>query len=167
MVIEALVTKTGETRLDRAEIEAVLAAFARRNGLPAMVFDEEGTIALSIADELEVTLALVAHFPGVLALVALPEELAVRGDVTRRLLQANLSWPLTAGGTFAKLPGDEAPQFCRLIGLAERDDQVFERELMAFAERAREWLEEIELVLDLPPDEQTRPREPAAPMPRV
>lgn len=160
--LEARVAKTVETKLERADVEAVLAAFTRRNGLPDMAFDEDGTVEMTIGDELDVTLALVPHFAGLLAVAALPEELAERDDITRRLLQANLSWPLTSGGTFARLPEGGAPAFCKLIGLAERDDRVFERELMAFAERAQAWLEEIGLTIDLPADaEDDEPARPA------
>jgi hypothetical protein len=147
---EIALQQIGDASLTRQEVEEILAAFGSRNGLPPLVFDEDGTIELSIADEVEMVLLHVPSFPGVMAGAALPEGLGERGDLTRELLRANLSWAETAGATFVRFPGGGPYALCRLISLAGRDDRAFERELLAFAGQARDWIDEIELGLDLP-----------------
>ncbi|MCP5315830.1 MAG: type III secretion system chaperone [Chromatiaceae bacterium] len=138
---------------DRDEVEAVLAAFAARNDLAPLLFDAEGEIAFGVGDDMDLHLVHVPSFPGVMAVVTLPKEIAARDDLSRDLLKANLSWATTGGGTFGRLPESGDYVFCQLIPLTTGDDVAFEADLLAFAERAQDWLERIELALDLDPAE--------------
>ena len=148
---EARLRQINDTALEREDIEAVLAAYAERNGVPAMTFDGDGVIELSIKDELPLALLHMPPFPGVMASATLPEGLAARDDLVRDLLRANRSWAATAGVTFAKLPGGDDYVLCRMISLADRDDEAFERAFLGFAAFALDQVREIDLWLDLPP----------------
>lgn len=148
--LEVRLRQINETTLEREDIEDVLAAYAKRNGLPPMMFDDNGLIDLTIKDELPLALMHIPPFPGVMASVGLPEGLAARDDILRDLLRANRSWAATGGATFAKLPDGGDYVLCRLISLADRDDEAFERAFLAFAEFALEHVRSIELAFDLP-----------------
>ncbi|MEO1018414.1 MAG: type III secretion system chaperone [Pseudomonadota bacterium] len=140
----------------RDDVQAVLTAFSGRHGLPAMQLDESGVLALEIGEYVAMNLVHLPHLPGLVASVDLPEEIGTRGDLLRELLEANLSFARTGGGTFAKLatdPDASAPgvQFCKLIPVVAGDDAAFERDLMGFANLAQDWLVDLELALDLAP----------------
>ncbi|MCP3880491.1 MAG: type III secretion system chaperone [Sulfitobacter sp.] len=147
--VEGRLVRIAETKLDKAAIEAVLAAFTQRNGLPAMLFDENDLIQFDLGEALDITLTPVAGFPGVLAMARLPEQISGDQRVLRELLLANLSFEDTRGGTFAKLPESETIAYCRMISLAEQDNRLFERELMGFAETTQSLIDDIELSVDL------------------
>ena len=161
------ISRIAETRLDRTDIEAILAKFTARNQLPALRFGDDGMTELSIAGEVDLALFLVPDFPGLMVAACLPEELAEHSDICRELLQANLGWAQAHGATFSKFPNDGPFALCRCIALATGDDRAFEQELLAFAEQAAEWIDEIELGLDLPADGGATPPAPPSASPIV
>ena len=150
--LEIDVAAVGNSKLRREDVEAILAAFAKRRGLAQPRFDANGEIPFTVGGELEVVLTHVAQFPGVLAAVALPRALAARPDVMRALLQANLSWQANGGGTFGRAADAGGFLYCQLMPLHERDERSFERQLLAFAARAEAWLLWIEDELAWDPD---------------
>ena len=140
------------TQLEGREVEAILASFTARNGLPPLSFDGDGMAELSIGNEVELALFHLPSFPGLMVAACLPDALAAHPDLGRALLQANLSWSETGGATFAKFPNDGPFALCRGISLADRDDQAFERQLLSFSEQAAGWIDELEMALDLEPE---------------
>lgn len=135
-------------KLDPDEIAVLVSAFGKQASIPGLALDGNGTVEFEV-DGIDVTLSMLAGFPGVLALAPLPEDIASDAEALFGLLGANLSWTETAGGTFTKVPGTEIIAYCRLISLAERDLDAFGRDLAGFVATARVFVEEVALEVDL------------------
>lgn len=164
---EARLTRIAEAALGPDGILAVLKTFAARNGLPELAFDEAGLITFELGDGLQISLTPAGGFPGLLAMTPLPEALFGHARAMRQLLVANLSWEATLGGTFARLPESEVIAYCRLMSLAEKDVELFERELLAYAEAAQSLIDDVELSVELEDDEVDDDEAPAASFTRV
>lgn len=149
---EARLKRIAEASLGPADISSLLEAFAERNGLSELAFDEAGLITFELGDALQISLTPAAGFPGLLAMTPLPEALFGHALAMRQLLASNLSWEATLGGTFARLPESDVIAYCRLMSLAEQDVELFERELLAFAEAAQSLIDDVELSVELEDD---------------
>jgi Tir chaperone protein (CesT) family len=146
--IEAKLMQSEEQPLDRAGLEAALAAIARRRGIRPPRFDQAGQLVLRIGRGPAVALI---HAPGaaLLVLVAeMPEGSAADDAVLRRALRTNGSAAISGGGCFGKIPETDTLQFMSLSPLA-MDDAELEAALIAFARLAAEWHDRIALALDL------------------
>ncbi|MCP5306217.1 MAG: type III secretion system chaperone [Chromatiaceae bacterium] len=169
---EDLIRDTAQRAPSRENLETLLAAVAARNGAAAPRIDDDGTVVVSLADEVELTLLHRAGVSGFIAAAPMPDRLAGDPDLLLDLLCANLDWHRTAGATFAKLPDGGPCVLCGLIpasgGASDRDVQAFEKSLLDFATRAADWIDELELALDLAGDDRAaEPRPASGPPPAV
>jgi hypothetical protein len=123
--------------------------------VPAPGFDADGTLSLSVADEVPLTLVQIDGLPGIIAAADLPAGLAGDAELLADLLAANLDWRRVGGATFGKLPGDGPVVLCRLLPVATDDgaDEAagrrLERDLLDFAAVAADWIDDLEQALDL------------------
>lgn len=129
---------------ERADAEAVLADLARHIGCERLELDEQGVAEITVDGDVDVMLLHLPHLPGLVAAAVVAEDAADGGALARRLLQANMSWAVTHGGTFAMLPGRPEVMLCRLVALAGRDVAGLDRELATFVDLVRVWRDEIE-----------------------
>jgi hypothetical protein len=139
---EAALRELSERGCERADVAAALAELARHLGLERLELDAQGTAEITVDGEIDVTLAHLPPLPGLVA-AAVVAEAAGDGALARRLLQANTSWALTQGGSFAMLPGRPELMLCRLIPVVGRDGAALDQDLAAFVELVGAWRDEI------------------------
>lgn len=156
--VESSLQELAGSVLTRSDMAQLVEAFGARVGADGLRLDEDGVAALTVDDELEICLIHLPHWPGLVAAAPLPEAARTSDAVLRALLQANMSWERTGGGSFALVPQTNQPMFCRLIPLATPDAAALDRQLAEFVELAQAWHDEIELFLDDQDDDE----EPAA-----
>lgn len=138
--------RNGGPQVERDDVNEFLQDFGAFTGSDDdLTLDEQGLVSLTVDGEIEVMLAHLPHFPGIVALVEFNEELLKDPAVLRRALKANISWEQTHGGCFAVLPPTKQLMLCRLIGLVDRDLERIDDELGAFVNLARIWQESFEL----------------------
>ena len=129
----------------RDQAQKALNELAKELDMDGLVLDRNDTAELIVDGELPVSLNWFAALPGLVATTPMPEAAADDPRTLARVLQANQSWALTHGGTFAKLPTGNDLVLCRLllfpteitqgrgIGAAMADD------LARFVALAKEW----------------------------
>jgi hypothetical protein len=103
---------------------------------------------LTIVEAIDVCLLHLPHLAGIVAAAPMPAEVLDDAAGLRGLLQANMSWQQTQGGSFAILPAAEEPMLCRLIPLVAMDPDLLDQQLAAFVELAQDWYDQIDLYLD-------------------
>jgi len=137
-----------EHAIDREQIDAALAELGKTLGTGPLALDDTGQVRLRVDGDLELTLA---HVPGVAGFVAAAPIISApldRPEILRTLMQANLSWPLIQGGTFAMPPGREVAMFCRVLPLFGAGAQEMDGQLAAFVDLVRFWNAEIAHALE-------------------
>lgn len=139
--IESELARIRESELDREQIDEIVRGFGELIGVDDLMLDESGVADLVIDDDVELSLIHLPAFPGIVAAVAMPEGAENDGPLLKRLLQTNMSWALTQGGTFAFVPPRVA--LCRLVPLTPNDSERLDRELAMFIELAKAWRDEI------------------------
>jgi hypothetical protein len=132
-------------QVTREDVDAVLTDLAKRLGMESLTLDENNAADLVIDDAVDLSLLYLDHFPGLMAAMPLPQENGCMPARLLRLLQANMSWAMTHGGTFAMLPGQKDPVLCRLFVLLDRDAERLEQELARFVELGIAWREALEV----------------------
>jgi Tir chaperone protein (CesT) family len=147
---EAALQEICERGCERADVAAALANLARQLGLEGLELDEQGTAGITVDGEIDITLAHLPHLPGLVAAAVVAEAAGEDGALARRLLQANTSWALTQGGSFAMLPGRPELMLCRLVAVVGRDGAALDQELAAFVDLVRAWRDDIEEALEEP-----------------
>jgi hypothetical protein len=161
--LDAVIRAVRDSKVSRAQIEATLAAFTDRHGLPRIVFGTDNLVPMTVGEDLEVALSQPEGLPGVLAVALMPTDPGQPEKLARLLLQLNMSWADTGGGIFALLPPEREIHFCKQILVTPGDADAFERDFMGFLELARDWQCEIQLLADLPEGAPAGPpSEPAA-----
>ncbi|MCP3880310.1 MAG: type III secretion system chaperone [Sulfitobacter sp.] len=156
------------TQMERGEIAALLGELGQRVGLNGLTLGTDGTAVLTLDDELEIWLSHQPGFAGITVTAPLPDDPAGRPALLRQLLQSNMDWGTTGGGTFCLLPATGLLALCRRIALADRDLDRIGTELAAFVELAGTWMREISLYADLFEDTDDRAAAgllPGAPVP--
>jgi hypothetical protein len=139
---EAALRQISERPCERADVAAALADLGRQIGVERLELDEQGTAEITVDGGIDVTLAHLPPLPGLVAAAAVAEA-DDGGVLARRLLQANTSWALTQGGSFAMLPGRPELMLCRLIPVAGRDGAALDQDLAAFVELVVAWRDQI------------------------
>jgi hypothetical protein len=139
--IESELARLRETQLDRAQIDEIVRGLGELIGVEGLELDESGVAELVIDDDVELSLIHLPAFPGVVAAIPMPEGAENDGPLLRKLLQTNMTWALTQGGSFVFVPPRVA--LCRLIPLAPSDSERLDRELATFVELAKAWRNEI------------------------
>ncbi|MEO1017731.1 MAG: type III secretion system chaperone [Pseudomonadota bacterium] len=153
MDIEAELRRIEASAVTRDDVEFVVKAFASRYGIDGLQLDEQGRTAIQTQDGYVVTLTYLPDRQGIIAALAMPEELGTRPDLLRELLEANLSFRQNTGGTFGKMPEGKQVIYCKVIPVTGQDAAAFEQDLRRFFEVATGWLQDIELALDLDPED--------------
>lgn len=146
--LDALAREAGAADLSPETAAAIIRAVTARLGFEDEQPDEDGSVELLIDETVPVTLA---HLPGSPSLLASAPVLAlgaVRGDVLRYLLRANMAPGLTAGGSFGIAPGDDVVRFSRHIVAGKGDLTRIAQELDTFVMQVRTWTDQIDLYLD-------------------
>lgn len=149
--VDALVERVYSARACRAEIQGKLDKLAAHLDITSLKLDAEGQTALLIGDEVPLLLCHFPDAPGVVAASPMPElEGETRARVLRQLLQANLDFKQTGGGVFGTLLPSGDVQLCRFVMLVDRDPASTADDLAQFVDDARTWVEQLELIADLP-----------------
>lgn len=141
-VLESELAKLRETELSREEVNKILHGLGEIIGIEDLALDEHGVVELTIDDTLEVSLIHLQNFPGIVVAIAMPKGSEESAAVLRKLLQVNMSWSLTQGGSFVYVPPQVA--LCRLIPLTSGDSARLDRELATFVALGKAWQAEIE-----------------------
>lgn len=144
--IESELARLRETQLDRAQIDEIIRELGEIIGVEELELDESGVAELFIDDDVELSLIHLPAFPGIVAAIPMPEGAENDGPLLRRLLQSNMTWALTQGGSFVLAPPRVA--LCRLIPLANQDSERLDRELAMFVELAMSWRDEVAAYLN-------------------
>lgn len=139
--IEAELARLRETQLNREQVDEIVAGLGKIIGVDDLALDESGVAELVVDEDIELSLIHLPHFPGIVAAIPMPEGAENDGQLLRKLLQANMSWAMTQGGSFAFVPPRVA--LGRLIPLTQTDSERLDRELAAFVELATAWRNEI------------------------
>ncbi|MEM1112784.1 MAG: CesT family type III secretion system chaperone [Pseudomonadota bacterium] len=130
--------------LPRQEISHLLTRYGERLGIDSLQLDEAGTAGLCIDGRINVALAHLPQFAGLVIMLEMT-DLAVSDPLLRkRLLQANLDWSRTAGGSFAAIPGQCQVVLLRLIHLVDDDLDRIDHELAMLVEFVGELNDELE-----------------------
>jgi hypothetical protein len=161
--VESALQQMRDVQLTREDVDKVLAELAERIGVASLALDENNVVSFTVDDEIEITLVHIPHLPGIVAASPVPDRPGERGDLLKRLLQANMSWELTHGGTFGMIPPGKELMLCRLIPLADKSVERLETELAGFAELAGSWQAQVEDFLDFLPEGDDEAAEPAPP----
>lgn len=132
-----------EAVLTRKDVDTILRALAARWGVDAIALDESNSAELAVDGEIPLYLIHLAHLPGLVAAIPMPQGVADSPRALAELLRANLSWQLTQGGTFGMAPGLDQPMLCRLVLLAGMDAAALDHELASFADFAKAWREDL------------------------
>ena len=128
----------------REHAERLVIAFGARIGVADLRLDENGEASITVDGNLVVSINYYAHLAGLVLAAPLPMAAAEDETIMRHLLQANMSWPLTDGGTFAMAPGTGFPLLLRQIPLGSLDAAAMDRYVTDFVEVAHGWHREIE-----------------------
>ncbi|MEM9780942.1 MAG: type III secretion system chaperone [Pseudomonadota bacterium] len=153
--LEVRLEKAAETGVDRDGVNAILADFARQNGLPEIALDADGaaTLELDGADEtLVVTLLHTSGAAGLLVGADMTDGTATSPRCRRLALMANGGGGATAGGVFGLVSGDSRLHLLHQVLLSGLDGEAFGRALMSFAELAASWRDRLDLELDIDAD---------------
>ena len=135
-------------RVTRADVDAVLAKLGPLIGMDSLALDAQGTADLIFDQRLPLSLVYLEHLPGVVAAVPLTGVDEDDPATLVRLLQANMDWAQTQGGSFGLLPGRSEPMLLRLLPLktsatsatSENADAArLHRDLTAFVQLAATW----------------------------
>jgi hypothetical protein len=146
--LERTLVELAERQWSREEVSGLVAAFGRSKGAEGLGLDANGMAWLTIDDAIDVCLIHLPHLAGLVAAAPMPQEVLDDAAGLRGLLQANMSWPQTQGGSFAILPAADEPMLCRLIPLVAMDPDLLDQQLAAFVELAQDWYDRIDLYLD-------------------
>lgn len=141
-VLEAELAQLRESDLTREQVDEIIRGLGKIVGLDDLALDEHGVAELTVDDALELSLIHLKNYPGIIAAVAMPEGAEDNPAILRKLLQVNMSWSLTQGGSFVFVPPRLA--LCRLIPLTAGDSAVLDQELATFVALGKAWQAEIE-----------------------
>ena len=139
--MESELAQMREMKLSREQVDEILKDLGKIVGLEDLVLDENGVAELTVDDSTDLSLIHLETFPGIVAAVAMPEGAEAESKVLRRLLQVNMSWSLTQGGSFVFVPPQLA--LCRMIPLTPGDSARLDRELATFVALGNAWRDEI------------------------
>ena len=134
--------------LSRDEVNAILNGYGEYLGLNDLSLDANDTAGLEIDEAIAIGLIYVPGLPGVIVAAELDSEIADHPSVLKMLLQANLSWEATQGGTFAIVPPENDVLLCRFLALTNnKPHESIDRELGMFVELVETWQETIDMEL--------------------
>lgn len=153
--LEAELSRLRDTELSREQIDEIIHGLGDIIGVEDLALDEQGVAELTVDDDVELSLIHLPAFPGIVAAAAMPEGAEENDLVLRRLLQTNMSWSLTQGGSFVMVPPRLA--LCRLVPLATQDSNQLDHELATFVDLVQAWRGEIEAFMSIEsqPQEET------------
>lgn len=149
--IDAHLAAAADTPPDRATANAVLAAFAAAYQLEPIALDDDGAALLTIGGEEDgITVALLHRTGGVGLFLGADMAEGTADDPTclRLALSANGVLEATGGGIFGAAPEGTHLHFVTQVLLTGLDATSFGAALMDFAERAADWQERFDLLLD-------------------
>lgn len=142
-LIETALQHMSQAKLSRQDVQAILTQYAKHIGVEALALNKEGTVQITIDNETELSLVHLPHFPGLIVASPMPKKASQHRAILCELLQANMSWEMTHGGSFAMLPPGNDLMLCRLVSLATGDIELLDRELAAFVGLAQHWHKKI------------------------
>ena len=140
-ILESELAQLRDTNLSREQIDEIVRGLGQIIGLEDLELDEHGVAELTVDDSLELSLIHIPTYPGIIAAVAMPERAEENTSVLRKLLQVNMSWSLTQGGSFVFVPPRLA--LCRLVPLTAGNSKLLDRELATFVALGKAWKAEI------------------------
>ena len=121
-----------------ADAKATLRAFAQRRGIVEDVL-VGGSPILAEIEGMEMILMAQTDYPFVLASIGLGADAADQPEACAMLLQANLDWAQTAGGTFTMTPETGEYFLKALIPVAKDGVEFLEQHIEMLFETARAW----------------------------
>lgn len=139
--IEAELARMQDRELSRGEVDEIIRGLGDIIGIEELALDEEGTIELVVDEQVTLTMIHLPNVHGVVAAAVMPDGVAEDDAILRELLQTNMSWVATQGGTFVYLPPRVA--LCRLIPLASGDAARLDQELAMFVKLAKAWQDDL------------------------
>lgn len=139
--IELELARTREVQLSREDVNDVVHGLGEIIGIEDLALDEQGVVELIIDDDVELSLIHLSNLPGIVAAAPMPEGTERNPRVLRKVLQTNMSWATTQGGSFVFVPPRLA--LCRLVPLSSRDSSRLDRELAMFVDLVGAWKREV------------------------
>lgn len=155
--IDAAFQRMHDQAFGRDEAQALLDGLSAHLEMERLVLNEDGAAEMTVDGDLDVSLLHIPPLPGLVVAAAVADEGA---EIARRLLQANLSFELTQGGSFVMLPGQTVPMLCRLITVSPDNADQLDRELALFVELVRAWRDELDDFEDGDEQDTSAPRPP-------
>ena len=128
-----------DLRLTREDVDTLLDELGQRIGIEALKLNPQGVADLVFHDQLPLSLVYLEHLSGVVAAVPLTQLDADDPVALTQLLQANMNWAQTQGGSFGMIPGHPEPMLLRLFVPRPGDAQRLEQQLAAFVQLATQW----------------------------
>lgn len=145
---EAAVETLGGAAIARPQVNAFLKELGAHIGVADLALDDGNTAWLTVDGDVELALLHLPHLPGLIVATPVPNVPTNHPVYLKTLLQAHMSWSLTRGGVFAKLPNVEPIMFCWLLLIADRDLERVDRELAEMVDFAKFWIGEIDTALE-------------------
>ncbi|MEM9784703.1 MAG: type III secretion system chaperone [Pseudomonadota bacterium] len=148
--LEAAIAAT----LSREDIDALLARLPEAGGPAGIVLEGEPAMAMALADDdRPITITYLPGFPGLVLSAPVCDVEDLPRLVLLRLLAANATWEITAGGIFA-IPTPGGPlTYCRRIALPDLAAASCVEAMDAFAAYCADWEQRLDLYAELPEGE--------------
>ncbi|MEM7026443.1 MAG: type III secretion system chaperone [Pseudomonadota bacterium] len=146
--IERWIARLGDGAIGLAEVAELVEQYGRHIGAEGLALDDDRTAWLKIDDTVELCLFHMDHFAGIAVGARLPPAARHSEQLLRRLLQANMSWQHTHGGSFAIPSWSDEPMLCRMIPLIGIDVDELDRQMAAFVATVQSWHEQVLEILE-------------------
>lgn len=134
----------------RELVEETLSRLHESGGPRGVSLDEAGVVTFEDETERPITLSVQDGFAGFVLSAPVCSTEGLSTDVLKRVLKANASWELTAGGIFGMTGSDTSLIYCRRVLLSEPDPTKAMGAIRSFCKFVTEWQQGIELAGDLP-----------------
>ncbi|MCP3881572.1 MAG: type III secretion system chaperone [Sulfitobacter sp.] len=140
--VDTEIIKLADTELTRAQIDARLADLGHYLDLDELSLDEEGMAVLEMDDALSMSLIHLPGSPGLIVSAPVGNAELVPTELLAHLLQSNMDWELTQGGTLGVDPTGKHLLISRVLIVADRSAKQMDGDLAGFLELARNWRDE-------------------------
>ena len=130
--------------LTREQMDGRITELGRHLGLDGLALDDAGMAVLEMTDDgMEIVLWHPPDSPALIASAPVGGAETVATPLLTHLLQANMDWGFTLGGTFGMDPDGKQLMLSKVMMVANRTIGQMDTDLAQFLKLARTWRDDI------------------------